>query len=168
MTLEDAISEINRAGSIQVENGKLKLRFPEPEQTRLQPAIEILRQNREAALQALKTAQLSEQETEKGLAVLNRTGTRLIVFAAGDEAVGIWSDLDGPGLRAAIRTLSLGDLPIVYLDSPKCPDVYRVRRVAGQPVPMSVLSAMEDIELAGGEGWRIRDTLLRAKRWRKV
>jgi hypothetical protein len=54
MTVHDAIYEVRRVGTIQAENGKLKLRFPEPERTRLGPAIETLRHNRETALGLLR------------------------------------------------------------------------------------------------------------------
>jgi hypothetical protein len=40
-----------------VEDGRLKLRFPEPERARLEPVIQILRQNREAALEAVATSE---------------------------------------------------------------------------------------------------------------
>jgi hypothetical protein len=55
MTVQEAIDEVQRVGTIQAEKGKLKLRFPEPERVRLGRAIEILRCNRESALRALKT-----------------------------------------------------------------------------------------------------------------
>jgi len=55
MTVHEAIAEIRRAGAIQAENGKLKLRFPEPERVRLAPAIEVLRRDRDAILQALNS-----------------------------------------------------------------------------------------------------------------
>ena len=53
MTLHEAIQEVRKVGTIRAENGKLKLRFPEPERTRLGPAIETLRHNRETALNVL-------------------------------------------------------------------------------------------------------------------
>ena len=53
MTVDEAIHEVRKVGTIRAANGKLKVRFPEPERTRLQPAIETLRHNREIALQAL-------------------------------------------------------------------------------------------------------------------
>jgi hypothetical protein len=57
MTLHEALGEVRRVGSIRVENGKLKLRFPEAERFRLEPAIDALRQNRDAALQALASTE---------------------------------------------------------------------------------------------------------------
>ncbi|HYK59759.1 MAG TPA: hypothetical protein VEV85_10030 [Bryobacteraceae bacterium] len=53
MTLHDAIDDVQRVGSIRAENGKLKLRFPDTERFRLEPAIDTLRRNRDAALLAL-------------------------------------------------------------------------------------------------------------------
>jgi hypothetical protein len=59
MTLHEAIGEVRRVGSIRAENGKLKLRFPEAERERLGVAIEALRQNRDAALEALTSGESS-------------------------------------------------------------------------------------------------------------
>ena len=56
MTVEGAINEIRRVGSIRAENGKLRIRFPEPERARLEPAIEALRRNRPAVLEAIRGA----------------------------------------------------------------------------------------------------------------
>ena len=57
MTVHDAIHEVQKVGSIRAENGKLKLRFPEPERERLESVIETLRQNRETVLQTLSTVE---------------------------------------------------------------------------------------------------------------
>ena len=57
MTVHEAIHEVRKVGTIRAENGKVKLRFPEPERVRLEPAIETLRHNRETALQALSTTE---------------------------------------------------------------------------------------------------------------
>jgi hypothetical protein len=58
MTVREAIAEIRKTGTLQAENGKLKLRFPEPERGRLGPAIEVLRRDREAVLRALMGAEI--------------------------------------------------------------------------------------------------------------
>ena len=57
MTVHEAIREVRKVGTIRAENGKLKLRFPEPERARLEPAIETLRHYRETALQTLSTTE---------------------------------------------------------------------------------------------------------------
>jgi hypothetical protein len=57
VTVHEAIHEVRKVGTIRAENGKLKLRFPEPERVRLEPAIDILRHNRESALQTLSTTE---------------------------------------------------------------------------------------------------------------
>lgn len=59
MTVHDAIQEIRKVGTIRVENGKLKVRFPESERARLEPAIETFRQNRETVLKTLNGAESS-------------------------------------------------------------------------------------------------------------
>ena len=53
MTVLQAIAEVRRVGTILTQNGKLKLRFPEADRAHLEPAIEVLRQNRKAALDAV-------------------------------------------------------------------------------------------------------------------
>jgi hypothetical protein len=53
MTVQEAIDKVLEVGTIRAENGKLKVRFPEPELARLESAIEILRRNRETALKTL-------------------------------------------------------------------------------------------------------------------
>ena len=58
--------------------------------------------------------------------------------------IGVWSDLDGPEVRAALRTSESDRVPVRYLDGGGIPMRYKVRRVEGEPVPMNVLSAMKD------------------------
>ncbi len=53
MTVHEAIDKVRSVGTIWAESGKLKLRFPGTEQARLEPAIETLRHEREAALQTV-------------------------------------------------------------------------------------------------------------------
>lgn len=54
MTLNDAIAEIEQAGTLHITEGRLKLSLPEAARERLGPAIEVLRSNREAALDAIQ------------------------------------------------------------------------------------------------------------------
>ena len=80
MTVHDAIDEIRRVGTIRLEAGKLKLRFPEPELGRLGPAIQTLRQNREASLRAVaeaampKPADWPQSPAELADEIAERTG----------------------------------------------------------------------------------------------
>ncbi len=67
-------------------------------------------------------------------AVLNATGVRIMDLDEG-PATGVWSDLDGPEIRAALRTLRSDQLPVRYLDGAGIPTPYKVRRVEGDPVP---------------------------------
>jgi hypothetical protein len=55
MTVNEAIDEVQRVGTIRAENGKLKVRFPECEREALEAAIDTLRSDRAEAL-----AQLSQ------------------------------------------------------------------------------------------------------------
>ena len=53
MTVLEAICEVRRFGSIWEHDGALKVRFREPDRTILNPAIDILRLNKDAAIQTL-------------------------------------------------------------------------------------------------------------------
>jgi hypothetical protein len=92
-------------------------------------------------------------ELGRAASVLNRAGARILrVFGA--ATIGLWSDLDGPELRAALRVLELQRLPIRYLDGDGIPTQYKLRRVEGEPVPKSVLAQMER---RPADPWRVRD-----------
>lgn len=97
---------------------------------------------------------------EAARALLGRIGARLVIFRAGDLAIGVWSDLDSAAVRAAIGALGLDELPVLYLDSERCPAHYKIRHVPGEPVSLSVLKAME---AAQSMPWQVRDELLRVK-----
>lgn len=94
-------------------------------------------------------------------AVLNRTGVRLMQLD-GVTTIGIWSDLDGPELRKALRTFGSDRLPIRYLDGVDVPMRYKLRRAAGEPVPMNVLAEMETHP---EQPWKVRDRMLREMGW---
>jgi hypothetical protein len=74
--------------------------------------------------------------------VLNRAGVRIMALEEG-TTIGVWSDWDRPDIRAALRTFGLDRLPVRYLDGAGVPTRYKLRRVTGEPVPMSVLAEME-------------------------
>jgi hypothetical protein len=95
-------------------------------------------------------------ELARASALLNRTGVRIMALD-GSAAIGAWSDLDGPEVRAALRTFGLDRLPLRYLDGFPVPTRYKARRVEGEPVPMSVLTEMERHTV---EPWKVRDRML--------
>lgn len=92
---------------------------------------------------------------------LNRAGIRIMAFEDG-ATIGVWSDLDGPGVRAALRTLGMSGLPVLYLDGDGIPMRYKVRRVDGEPVPTGVLAEMERNP---SEPWSARDRALKEMGW---
>lgn len=97
------------------------------------------------------------------LALLNSTGCRILRGADGTFVVGIWSDADGPEIRAAIATVWPGAV-VLYLDGPDVPVQYKVRTVPGDPVPLAVMEAMRLAEASEpGSGWRVRDRMLAAE-----
>lgn len=74
--------------------------------------------------------------------------------------IGIWSDLDGPKIRDALRTLGWDQVPVRYLDGAGVPARYKLRRVEGEPVPMDLLREMEQHP---SEPWTVRDRLLQER-----
>ena len=104
----------------------------------------------------------SEEEVRAAGKVLSRAGVRLMELEGG-TTVGLWSDLDGPEVRAALRTFGSERLPVRYLDGAGVPMRYKARRVEGEPVPMNVLTEMER-HLA--EPWKVRDQMLNEMGWR--
>jgi hypothetical protein len=94
--------------------------------------------------------------------VLNRTGVRIMALEDG-AAIGVWADLDGPEIRAALSILELDRLPIRFLDGDGIPMRYRQRRVPGEPVPLDVLIEMER---AAADPWVVRDRKLGEIGWR--
>jgi hypothetical protein len=80
----------------------------------------------------------------------------------GATSIGVWSDLDGPEVRAAVRAVAGDRIVVRYLDGAAIPGRYMVRRVGGDPVPTVVLAEME---LGEDSPWSVRDRLLREIGW---
>lgn len=98
------------------------------------------------------------------LALMNASGSRIVTLEDG-PVIGVWSDLDSPEIRAALRTLGIQH-PVKYLDGSDVPMKYKVRKVAGEPTPLSVLKEMEQHP----EPWVIRDQMWKNTRpltWRE-
>jgi hypothetical protein len=100
-------------------------------------------------------------ELARACTAMNRAGVRFMALEDG-ASIGLWSDLDGAGIRAALRTLGLNRLPARYLDGAGVPVRYKVRRVKGEPVPMNVLAEMER---HSAEPWKVRDRMLNEMGW---
>jgi hypothetical protein len=99
-------------------------------------------------------------ELARASPVLKRAGVR--IMRLGDEAaIGVWSDLDGPAIRAALRIFGSSE-PVRYLDGAGIPERYKLRRVAGDPVPATVLTEMERHP---AEPWVVRDRMLKEMKW---
>jgi len=96
------------------------------------------------------------EELARASAILSRTGVRLMALDGG-MTIGLWSDLDGPEIRAALRAFGSEHVPVRYLDGAGVPMKYKVRQVDGEPVPMSVLAEMERHP---AEPWGVRDRML--------
>jgi len=159
MTVSEAIGEVQRVGVVEVSGGNLRLKFPESMRAALQPAIDTLRTGKAEALARL--AEMNLAELARGSAVLKRAGVRIMALAGG-ATIGVWSDLDGPEVRAALRTFGSERLPVRYLDGAGVPMRYKARRVDGEPVPMNVLVAMEQHP---AEPWKVRDRMLNEMGW---
>ena len=100
-------------------------------------------------------------ELARASTVLNRAGVRLMQLD-GVTTMGIWSDLDGPVIRRALRTYGSDQLPVRYLDGAGVPIRYKLRRVPGEPVPMNVLIEMEKHP---EEPWKVRCRMLQEMGW---
>ena len=100
-------------------------------------------------------------EMDRASALLNWAGARLMRLE-GVVTVGLWSDLDCPEIREALRVLGIGDAPVRYVDGSGIPDEYKLRLVVGDPVPLSVLRAMER---RSADPWTVRDELLSQMGW---
>jgi hypothetical protein len=94
--------------------------------------------------------------------VLSRAGVR-IMQVEGVTTIGVWSDLDGPRIRAALHSLESNLLPVRYLDGAGILIRYKLRWVEGEPVPMNVLYEMER---QPEEPWKVRDRMLKEMGWR--
>jgi hypothetical protein len=94
---------------------------------------------------------------------LKLNGVRLLVLN-GVPVIGLWSDLDGPHLRSALRVFHPDGMPpIRYLDGPGIPMRYKARVPPGQPVPLDVVAAMQAV--SAGKPWEIREQMLAAIQW---
>ena len=150
---------IQQVGSVVNAGGKLKVMFPERMRSELQTAVETLKSHRVDAIDEL--ARLQSQERAQASVVLKNAGMRLMELEGG-TTVGLWSDLDGPDVRAALRIFESYLLPVRYLDGSRVPMRYKVRRVEGEPVPMNVLAEMERDP---AEPWMVRDRMLNEIGW---
>ena len=100
-------------------------------------------------------------ELARASALLNRAGVRIVALDGG-ATIGVWSDLDGPEVRAALRTFGSDRLPLRYLDGAGVPMRYKVRWVEGEAVPMNMLAEMERHP---AEPWKARDRMLNEMGW---
>jgi hypothetical protein len=100
-------------------------------------------------------------ELARASAVLDRAGVRIMALEDG-ATIGVWSDLDGPEVRRALRTFGSDGMPLRYLDGAGIPMRYKVRRGDGEPVPMNVLAEMERHP---AEPWKVRDRMLSEMGW---
>jgi hypothetical protein len=96
--------------------------------------------------------------------VLKANGVRLFQLD-GVPVVGLWSDLDGPHIRAALAVLENDKLPVRYIDGPNIPMRYKVRKMKGQPVPLEIVAAMDKANADGGQAWEVRDRMLLGIGW---
>src|SRR5262249_49933995 len=104
----------------------------------------------------------SRLDLESAPRLLNRRGVRLMEIN-GVLTAGVWSDLDGPEIRAALRIFGRG-IPVRYLDGAGIHDKYKICDVAGEPVPMNLLAEME---CHPEEPWTVRDQMLHAMHWKQ-
>ena len=114
----------------------------------------------EPAVPAKMLPDPSPEELAHASAALAKAGVRLMRIEGADY-VGVWSDLDGPEVGAAVRTYGSHELPVRYLDG-DVPMRFKLRKVPGEPVPANVLAAMEQ---QPHQPWVIRDRMLEEMDW---
>jgi hypothetical protein len=158
VTIAQAIRAIQQVGSIESYGGVLRLRFPATAASELQAVLDVLRSRKSEVLTIIASQPI---EVARAYAIVNRMGVRIIRLETG-TAIGVWSDLDGPEVRNALRTLGFDQHVVAYLDDPVVPVAYKCRRVARECVPLSVLKMMKGDPR---EPWRVRDEMLSAKTW---
>jgi hypothetical protein len=142
---------VTQFGTIERLNATLRIRVPKSRLADLSPAIEILRGSKAAVLSLL--APPDPVVLCYANNILNRAGVRLMELS-GVSVAGIWSDLDGPQVREALRIF--GMTQVRYLDGPDIPLRHKLRRVPGEPVPDYVRVAMEQHPEAP---WEVRDRM---------
>jgi hypothetical protein len=134
------------------------------------PPIEHDRSDRTTAcvtsVTALDEAQTTTLDPDPALlacasAVLSRAGVRLMRID-GADFVGVWSDLDGPEIRQALRAFGSDPLSVRYLDGDGVPMRFKLRGVDGEPVTPEIREAMER---AHEKPWRVRDRMLKEIGW---
>lgn len=94
---------------------------------------QTLNQRPKTYLELLETVEVKEEVSEqsdiepdrisRAMGLLNLTGTRII---SGTQ-IGIWSDLDGLEIRAALRVVGMGHLPVTHLETANIPVRYKLR-----------------------------------------
>jgi hypothetical protein len=162
MTVTDALSEIQLAGTVERHGDDLVVRVPRAAKAGLELALEALRTGKAEALALLSQWEPTTAAWAHADRVLADAGTRLMTPADGSHAIGVWSDLDSAELRQAIRTVGWDGSLVRYLDEPGTPLQYKVRKVEGEPAPLAVLAEMEQHPV---EPWKARDRMLNAMGW---
>jgi hypothetical protein len=101
MTVIDALAAIRRVGDVSVEGGKIRLRIPESDQSKLGPAIATLRRERETVLQHLGL---------KGMAVeLWRAGDRFFIVTGDSDRAAVVAG----GIGRQGETWTAGEVELV-------------------------------------------------------
>jgi hypothetical protein len=118
---------------------------------------------RPASGSAAETVEIDPERPEFVAArrILNQAGVRKFPLD-GELVIGVWADLDGPEIRAALKTIQSDVYPVRYLDGPGTPEEYKGRQVAGEPLPMNVLHAVMENPTAP---WEVRDQMLAEMKW---
>jgi len=125
VTVMEALNEIRRVGTVLSAGDCLKVQLPEGAIAELKPAIDTLRECKAQAMAILANPEFSE--AARAATVLNRAGVRIMALDRG-LTIGVWSDLSGPEIRAALQVLQLDQLPMAFLEGPGIPLRYKVRR----------------------------------------
>ena len=104
------------------------------------------------------TADSKQIKLERAQAVLRWAGFRVLDIG-GERTAVIWATRDCDVVRAALRVVGFGELPVKYFEGGAVPDEYKAWLFAEDDPELTrdIVDAMEQAEASGGESWVVRD-----------
>ena len=121
MTVTDALSILQAAGTVSLEGDRIRARLPRPKAELLWAAIHVVRRGRHTALRLLR-----QQDRDAAAAhFIRRAGARLVTpYKAGHSGAEDFTAVlvprvnDDIEFRAALQKLQLDALPVFYRTEP--------------------------------------------------
>jgi hypothetical protein len=103
---------------------------------------------------------------ERAKEALTWAGFRLLDIS-GQRTACIWATRDCDVVRAALRVVGFGELPVKYFEGGAVPDEYKGWPFAEDDPELTsdIVGAMEQAEASGGQPWVVRDEMMSKIRW---